>query len=417
MSLPGLADALDSASAVARRSTESLASLPILDVVLPLTLLLVLFPGGGPVYYATVALAATGLAISAVRVLPWFWFAVAGMRTLDHLNYGWYLVDNHHYLLTYWCGALGLVLLSRNATSVLRVNARLLLGLCFAFATLWKLLGGQYMDGSFPGYLILTDSGVSNMIPGINVSADLLESNTERIAELGATLGSPNTARLEGLTTSLHAAAIAMGVWTIGLELLIAVGFLLPLSRRWRHLGDFGLLAFVATTYAVAPVLVFGLLLVLMGLAQTRKRDVWWRLGYLLAFLLLPLFVYTVVGDPVRGIRFFAAVFLLAYIYGWGRWALIIGLVSLGPSAGVLGGTLAEMVLWSSVGIGAAVLFLSLLDLLFRRRTERPLQWIGISCLGIGAFLTPLGVTHAASVALAGILSLVLAGKAQTLRG
>ena len=70
---------------------------------------------------------------------------------------------------------------------------------------------------------------------------------------------------------------------TLALEGVIAVAFLAPLRGSWRQLRDLTLLMFVVLTYAIVPVAGFGLLLVVMSLAQSdlpeRGRTTFLYLG------------------------------------------------------------------------------------------------------------------------------------------
>ena len=367
------------------RVSRHLTTTSSLEAVLPMTLLLVLFPGATWLYYVIVAVAGGGLAMKRLRTLPWLWLALAGLRGTDHVLGGWFLVDNHHYLLTYWCGALGLVLLSSKPHEVLRTNARFLLGLCFAFAALWKVVGGEYLDGSFPAYLLLTDPHASALIPGLNVPADVLGANHEALLTQLSYEDFGRSVRLQGATSVVFAAAVFIGLWTIVIEALIALGFLLPFRGRWRWIGDGSLLVFVATTYVFAPVLVFGGLLLSMGYAQTRSTDTGRRLAYLLGFLILPPVVYAVAGEAARGMLFLGAVFLLAYLYRWGRWSLLSGFIALGLAPSLLDVGLPQAMVQGLLGVGSAILAIVVVDLLSHRRTAHWIRLTGVSILAIGS--------------------------------
>ncbi len=79
---------------------------------------------------------------------------LAGIRVI----LDWPLSDNHAYLLCYWCLAISLSLISKNGENCLKLNGRILIGLAFAFAVLWKLaLSPDYVDGRFFKITMLTD--------------------------------------------------------------------------------------------------------------------------------------------------------------------------------------------------------------------------------------------------------------------
>jgi hypothetical protein len=84
----------------------------------------------------------------------------------------------------------------------------------------------------------------------------------------------------------LRSLALAATWATLALEAAVAIAFLAPLGRRvWlRH---WLLLCFCATTYAIAPVVGFGWLLLAMGAAQCAPHARRTRLAYLGVFALL----------------------------------------------------------------------------------------------------------------------------------
>ncbi len=77
---------------------------------------------------------------------------------------------------------------------------------------------------------------------------------------------------------------------TLALEAALALVFLWPVDRGPSRARDGLLMAFCATTYAVATVEGFGWLLVSMGIAQTAPGQRRTRLLYLATFVLI--FVY-----------------------------------------------------------------------------------------------------------------------------
>jgi hypothetical protein len=88
---------------------------------------------------------------------PLLWLALAGL-TGTRAVLDWPLADNHAYLLAYWCLAASLALMARDADRALAFNGRLLIGLVFLFACIWKFaLSGDYLDGTFFQVTLLTD--------------------------------------------------------------------------------------------------------------------------------------------------------------------------------------------------------------------------------------------------------------------
>lgn len=223
----------------------------------------------------------------------------------------WQWIDNHKYLMSYWALVCALCLLSRRPGELLAHNARWLIGLAFLFATAWKLLAGQYLDGSFLHHTFLADGRLSAAARWMGgVAPELLAQN--RLYEDQLALNpAPGFYAQFATTPLMRQVALISSWWTLLIEGLVALAFLVP--PRWgtgqgggfqRLLGwfsatrDLWLLVFLMTTYLLLPVLGFAYLLAIMGFCQcagprtgteltTTERRL--RLGYLLLFVLLQL--------------------------------------------------------------------------------------------------------------------------------
>jgi hypothetical protein len=199
-------------------------------------------------------------------------------------------MDNNKFLFVYWSLACALAAGAdrEEAAKLLAWNARLLVGLAFLFATLWKLRAGGYWDGSFLYLRMLTDDRFQNLagfLGGISVrefyeNRGLIEALKHFPAEgLGVTLA--HFPRLE-----IWARLISC--WTLAIEALIAAAFLAPgEGRPFRRLRDLFLLAFIATTYGIVPVKGFAFVLNIMGFAQCERAAPDFRPAYLVLFALI----------------------------------------------------------------------------------------------------------------------------------
>lgn len=260
-----------------------------INLTLRLTLLALLLRPIGDWFFRPVilSLAIFGVALPNQLRRPLLWSVLAiltGLRVI----LSWPMADNHAYLLCYWCLAVALALVSRDPRACLALNARLLVGLTFACAALWKVvLSPDYLDGRFFGVLLLTDRRFESFarIAG-GLTPELLESLRAFVTQhvdgpFLATLGAPQApSRFLWLT-------YLMTWWTVLLEGAIAVTFLWPLTHRMAQRRDTLLLLFCVTTYAVAPVEGFGWLLIAMGIAQCDSAQRKTRLLYLAAFFLI----------------------------------------------------------------------------------------------------------------------------------
>jgi hypothetical protein len=260
----------------------------VVDLALRLTLLdLLLRPiGDWTLRPFILALAGLGLLLPGALRKPGLWWLLTlltGLRVA--LDYP--LPDNHAYLLCYWCLAISLALMVDDTGDFLAHNGRWLIGLVFAFATLWKLaLSPDYMDGTFFRVTLLTDprfEDLSRLVGGL--SPEAIASHREALEQhadggLLAAAGPIAPARFDLL-------ARVLTVWTVAVEGLLAVAFLWPLGRGLSRLRDACLLVFCATTYAVATVDGFGWLLISLGVAQCRPGRHTTRALYLAAFALV----------------------------------------------------------------------------------------------------------------------------------
>jgi hypothetical protein len=259
----------------------------VVELVPRLTLLVLLFNplGEGWLRALGLLLAGLGVAFPALVRGPSLWGGLA-------LLAGWWVVvdwplaDNHTYLLCYWCLALCISLAVRDQSAALAFNGRVLIGLAFACATLWKaVLSPDYLDGTFFRVMLMADQRfetsvrlVSGLRPEqLAANRRLLEA--ERLPDVGRSVAHTLVEPAQ-LTRFAQVATW----WTVCLEATVALTFLWP-GKGWvtrqRHLA---LVGFCVTIYAVAPVVGFGWLLLVMGVAQCEPERTAVRTAYLVLF-------------------------------------------------------------------------------------------------------------------------------------
>ena len=242
---------------------------PVL-LVLRLTLLVLVVNSNDdpPLFLAAAGLCAVAFPRPRLLRNPWLWatvFVVVGARQLAT----WHTIDDHVIVTTYWCGAIALALGARDTPRTLARSACLLVGTLFAFAAGWKLLSGQFVDGSFFRYSLLFDSRFEVLSRAVGGTADQVrDTGLGAVTELLAGGGSGTVTLEEG--TRASALAQVLTWWGLLLEVAIAAAFLLPLPERWRWTRHATLATFAATTYAIVPVGGFGSLLLVLGAAQAR---------------------------------------------------------------------------------------------------------------------------------------------------
>ena len=222
---------------------------------------------------------------------PALWLALAALVAV-RLVIEWPLPDNHIYLLAYWCLGVAIGLRFTDPADQLARTNRLLLGLVFAFAVLWKAaLSPDYRDGRFFAVTLLTDDRFSEVVQLLGGLNDLqLRDNREYLTPLpeGAELLKPPV---------LHAPRrfrllVLVATWgTLAIEALATGLWLAPLTHRALVLTRHGvILLFCLTTYAFAPVAGFGWLLIVLGLATCVPGDRWLRVLYVATYAMVLLY-------------------------------------------------------------------------------------------------------------------------------
>jgi hypothetical protein len=187
----------------------------------------------------------------------------------------------------YWCLAFGLSLLATDRPQTLARSARIITGLVFLLALVWKLTSQDFVEGGFFEFTLLTDDRFRTVAEGIGgLSVGAIDANVADIANWWSPNYLASSVPLES-APGIEPLAQAMTAWTLLIEGVIALTFLLPRGRRIGRLGELALLAFIATTYGLAPVVGFGWVLLLLGLAQTSFSPRVAHLLYPVAFVSL----------------------------------------------------------------------------------------------------------------------------------
>lgn len=214
------------------------------------------------------------------------WLMV-GFMTLSVTALEWYQSDNHKWLWSLWLLACGVAVGYRGevAARVLAFNARMLLGLSMLYATVWKIIGLQYFDGTFFLFVLHFDTRFGGLSQFLGQEREVLMTNYRRYYEIQQSLQPTGVP----YTQHMYLFAIASSWWTLFIEALWSVAFLVPAWRWLYERRDWVLLIFCGTTYFLAPVHGFGSLLVAMGLAQCPREKRYARAGYLITLVILHL--------------------------------------------------------------------------------------------------------------------------------
>jgi len=250
--------------------------------------------GAGWLRPLSAGLAVAGLVLPELAQRAWFWLGLSAVLAFRVWS-SWPLADNHAYLLVYASLAIAIALRDTDPRAALARNARVLIGLVFAFAVLWKAISPDFLDGRFFRVTLVLDTRLEPFAVWVGgLDADTLAERREWLARHddsadGAAVSAPE-----------EPARFRAAVWlaTFGAfasELLLALAFLWPPGRGPSRFRDPLLIVFCAVTYLVAPVSGFGWLLIALAVAQTAPEAWRTRVAYLAVFALVHL--YGALGD------------------------------------------------------------------------------------------------------------------------
>ena len=243
-----------------------------------------------PFWYLKLGVMTLAVSALVVRPLQWnplVWFGLVAVYLLS-FRFTWYEQNNHDYLKLYWCLGVGVSLLALNPRKALAWNARILIGLCFLFATVWKLISIDYLNGEFFHYFLLQDTRfelIARFLGGLS-PADL---GPERIARVGYTAyGDPAAGTDVAYAGAVGWISPILTWWTVAIEGAVAVAFLSPLGTAISKWRDVLLVVFMMSTYIIAPVLFFAWILCGMGVIQSEaERLRFVPLLYIAVFVLI----------------------------------------------------------------------------------------------------------------------------------
>ena len=267
---------------------DGFLSQPRHDLVLRITLFLLLVHGTSSLMALIPLRILCGLMLISRKLHnnQAMWIAICAALVFVNAR-NWYWIDNHKYLIMYWSLACCLSLFSRDPDRLLAWNGRVLIGVTFLFATGWKIMGGQFLDGSFFHFVLLTDETIKKHVLVLGgLTLDDLSFNRELLQSL---IASPqqvlapafiSTPRTEGLS-------LVFSYLTILVEGAIAVTFLLGTRRWFAAAKDNLLILFCLLTYYALPIVGFAITLMVMGFAQcpAERRDL--RILYLWVLVLV----------------------------------------------------------------------------------------------------------------------------------
>ncbi len=272
------------------RFVDSIREFDRVDMVTIMTSLLILQHSAFVSDRILTVLVFGAFVIPAVRRSGGFWLLVTGLRFYSQMPDSWSLIDNHQYLVTWWCLALGLVLFASDVERTMRVSARLLIGLCFLFATMWKVRSPDFLNGDFFSWTFTTDSRLRDFAQAfLGFPEDGLTTNYQALRILNE--GAIGATELLATGPRVRPMAIAVAWYTVLIEGAVAFLYLLPSKFQLTRFAPWVLLVFIITVYPIAPVVGFALTLLALSVAGDKSSR-WWPIVAAFAFALMPLVEY-----------------------------------------------------------------------------------------------------------------------------
>ena len=216
------------------------------------------------------------------------WLALAVLVAV-RIAADWPLPDNHVFLLAYWCAAIALALGATDPPRILATSGRLLLGVAFLAAVIWKaVLSPEYLDGRFFRVTLLTDPRFTHTVQLVSgLTDEQMEQNRATLTALpdGAELlNPPQLIEPPAFSSLVHVSTASL----LAVEALLAAVCLVPPPAGLAVHAL--LILFCAITYAVAPVAGFGWLLLCMGAALCRADQQRLRAVYVSTWFLVLLY-------------------------------------------------------------------------------------------------------------------------------
>jgi hypothetical protein len=261
----------------------------IKQLVLTITLLFFLMNSSKDVYIqlpvSIICLAA--LIFPDFKLLKITWLCLILIFSIGN-TFHYFELDNHKFLYIYWCIAIFACLFSDNFENDLKINAKLLIGFVFAFASLWKIISGDYLNNSFFVFTSITDGRIAGFFGLLHLlSKETIMQNRNAVNYLVNESQPPYQIGLL-YTSGIYRIAQFLTYFGLLIEIIISVLFLLPDKISVTKYRDYALIVFLFFTYLVAPVWEFGSILSIIGLAQTDSKKK--SAIYVLLFLIMQIY-------------------------------------------------------------------------------------------------------------------------------
>lgn len=270
----------------------------ILNLFLKMTLVLLLLYMNETIYlrvFMPVVLV-PGILFHKILNNKYYWLALTGIVCFVYLILDLVIyVPNHKHVYAYALLGITASFFMKDRVGIfsnIRHQSKVIIGLCFLFATAGKFLAPEFLDASFFKFTLSTDArffGILSLIG--DLSKDQLLLNESNLKNLVGGSMNPSDSFAILVPSNIMEIAHFLTYWTIFLEGLIGISFLLPKRFLLSKYRNILLVVFMVTTYPIATVAGFAIVLALLGFMQSTEdgRLTHFSYFFLLVFILLPL--------------------------------------------------------------------------------------------------------------------------------
>lgn len=238
-----------------------------------------------PVYQIILLLS---LIFPKVITSPITWVSIALVTGLSNFA-TWTSTDNHMWVMLYWSLSffIATVIYAKSrekARMLLRHNAIFMLVVIMGFSVVQKILSGDYLNGAFFEFALLTDHRfflLSHYIGGLPVS-DFYSNIQMFQRDISTEFVLVGTATISKL-------ALLVTYFVLIIEALIA-GLLLLKKQKYQTAAHICNFIFIAGVYIFAPVYAFGFLISILGISALKGNSPRFTLIYIVLIMLIILY-------------------------------------------------------------------------------------------------------------------------------
>lgn len=146
-----------------------------------------------------------------------------------------------------------------------------MIGLCFLFATIWKIRSPDFLSGDFFSWKFTTDIRFREMAESLLGTPR--EANAENFQTLASLKAGP-IGRVADFVIGDRTYTVARFVswYTVLIEGIVAVTYLAPQRSRISKLSHWALFVFIVTVYPIAPVIGFALILLALSVGAVSEQ-------------------------------------------------------------------------------------------------------------------------------------------------